>query len=219
MHKYGFFRTACAVPKLKLADCQYNVSEIITMAAKAWDQGVEVLLFPELAITGYTCGDLFFQRELQMNAVKALDSLCQWSDGKKMLIAVGLPLAINGSLYNCSVLLNDGKILGIVPKTYIPNHQEFYEKRWFASSKSLSKTEIIICSQRVPIGTDLLFQHVHREEFVVALEICEDLWVPISPGSFHALAGATVILNPSASNEVVGKSDYRRELIRSQSGR
>ena len=219
MHKYGFFRTACAVPKLKLADCQYNLSEIIAMADRAWDQGVEVLLFPELGITGYTCGDLFFQRELQQNAVRALDSLCQWSEGKKMLMAVGLPLAINGSLYNCAALVNDGKILGIVPKTYIPNHQEFYEKRWFASSKSLNRTEIVICSQRVPIGTDLLFQHVHREEFVVAVEICEDLWVPISPGSFHALAGATVILNPSASNEVVGKSDYRRELIRSQSGR
>ncbi|AFA49707.1 NAD(+) synthase [Acetobacterium woodii] len=219
MHKYGFFRTAAAVPKLKLADCQYNINEIIALAAKAWEAGVEVLLFPELGITGYTCGDLFFQRELQNEAVAALDQLCQWSQGKKLLLVVGLPLVVGGSLYNCAATINDGKILGVVPKTYIPNYQEFYEKRWFASAKSLLQTEIKLCSQVVPIGTDLLFQHAKHEELVVGIEICEDLWVPISPGSFHALAGATVILNPSASNEVVGKSDYRRELIRSQSGR
>ena len=219
MHKYGFVRTACAVPELKLADCQYNIGEIISLATSAWAQGIEVVLFPELCITGYTCGDLFFQRELQQNALKALDDLCQWSAGKKMLIVVGVPLVIGGSLYNCAAVLNDGKILGMVPKTYIPNHQEFYEKRWFASSKSLLQKEIMICDQTVPIGTDLLFQHAGMAEFVVGIEICEDLWVPIPPGSFHAVAGATVILNPSASNEIVGKSDYRRELIRSQSGR
>ena len=219
MHKYGFVRTACAVPELKLADCQYNIGEIISLATSAWAQGIEVVLFPELCITGYTCGDLFFQRELQQNALKALDDLCQWSAGKKMLIVVGVPLVIGGSLYNCAAVLNDGKILGMVPKTYIPNHQEFYEKRWFASSKSLLQKELTICDQTVPIGTDLLFQHVGMAEFVVGIEICEDLWVPIPPGSFHAVAGATVILNPSASNEIVGKSDYRRELIRSQSGR
>ncbi|MBC3795898.1 NAD(+) synthase [Acetobacterium tundrae] len=219
MHKYGFVRTACAVPKLKLADCEYNVGEIISLATTAFNQGIEVLLFPELCLTGYTCGDLFFQRELQKNALNALDHLCRWSDGKKILIVVGLPLVIAGSLYNCSAAVNDGRILGIVPKTYIPNHQEFYEKRWFASSKALMQREVTIGSQTVPIGTDLLFKNAQMEEFVIGIEICEDLWMPIPPGSFHALAGATVILNPSASNEIVGKSDYRRELIRSQSGR
>lgn len=219
MHKYGFFRTACAVPKIKLADCQYNIDRIIELAEKAWDEGVEILLFPELGITGYTCGDLFFQRELQKNAIKSLDRLNQWSEGKKLFMAVGLPLVIGGSLYNCSVAINDGKILGVVPKTYIPNHQEFYEKRWFASGRTLNQKEINLCSQKVPVGMELLFQHVHEEDCIIGIEICEDLWMPISPGSFHALAGATMILNPSASNEIVGKSDYRRELIRSQSGR
>lgn len=219
MHKYGFARTACAVPKIKLADCQYNVEEMIRMSKKALDQGVEVLLFPELGITGYTCGDLFFQRKLQNNAIIALDQLREWSVNKKILLVAGIPLVIGGSLYNCGVVLNSGKILGIVPKTFIPNNQEFYEKRWFASSKSLNQSEITLLGQLVPIGTDLLFQNSHMEDLVVAIEICEDLWAPISPGSFHALAGATLILNPSASNEIVGKSDYRRELIRSQSGR
>ncbi|MGV8905131.1 MAG: NAD(+) synthase [Acetobacterium sp.] len=219
MHKYGFARTACAVPKIKLADCQYNVEEMIRMAQKAFDQGVEVLLFPELGITGYTCGDLFFQRELQQNALNALNQLREWSINKKMLIIVGIPLVVMGSLYNCAVALNVGKILGVVPKTFIPNNQEFYEKRWFASSKSLNVSEITLLGALVPMGTDLLFQNSQMQDLVVAIEICEDLWAPVPPGSYHALAGATLILNPSASNEIVGKSDYRRELIRSQSGR
>ena len=219
MHKYGFARTACAVPKIKLADCRNNMEEMIGLAEKALAQGVEVLLFPELGITGYTCGDLFFQRELQKNALKALEQLLEWSVGKKILMVAGTPLAVGGSLYNCGVVLNSGKILGIVPKTFIPNNQEFYEKRWFASSKSLFQSEITLFGQVVPIGTDLLFQNSHMEDFVVAIEICEDLWAPIPLASYHALAGATVILNPSASNEIVGKSDYRRDLIRSQSGR
>src|SRR5665647_2891418 len=159
MHKYGFARTACAVPKIKLADCQYNVEEIIHLAQKALDQGVEVLLFPELGITGYTCGDLFFQRELQKNAILALKKLCEWSIDKKILMVAGIPLVVGGSLYNCGVVLNSGKILGIVPKTYIPNNQEFYEKRWFASSKSLNQSEITFLGQVVPLGTDLLFQN------------------------------------------------------------
>src|SRR5665647_207669 len=219
MHKYGFVRTACAVPKIKLADCWNNVGEMIGLAEKALAQGVEVLLFSELGITGYTCGDLFFQRELQKNALKALEQLLEWSVEKKILMVAGIPLVVGGSLYNCGVVLNSGKILGIIPKTFIPNNQEFYEKRWFASSKSLFQSEITLFDQVVPIGTDLLFQNSHMEDFVVAIEICEDLWAPIPLGSYHALAGATVILNPSASNEIVGKSDYRRDLIRSQSGR
>jgi len=219
MHKYGFARTACAVPKIKLADCQYNVEKMIHMAQKAFDQRVEVVLFPELGITGYTCGDLFFQRELQQNALNALNQLREWSVNKKILMVVGIPLVVVGSLYNCAVVINSGNILGVVPKTFIPNNQEFYEKRWFASSKSLNVFEINLLGELVPIGTDLLFQNSHMEDLVVAIEICEDLWAPVPPGSYHALAGATLILNPSASNEIVGKSDYRRELIRSQSGR
>ncbi|KNZ43226.1 NAD(+) synthase [Acetobacterium bakii] len=219
MHKYSFVRTACAVPKIKLADCRYNVEEMIDLAEKALAQGVEVLVFPELGITGYTCGDLFFQRELQKNALIALEQFLEWSAGKKILLVAGIPLVIAGSLYNCGVVLNSGKILGVIPKTFVPNNQEFYEKRWFASSKSLLQLEITLLGQTVPVGTDLLFQNNLIEDFVVAVEICEDLWAPIPPGSFHALAGATVILNLSASNDIVSKSDYRRELIRLQSGR
>jgi NAD+ synthase (glutamine-hydrolysing) len=219
MHKYNFVRLACAVPEIKLGNCQYNSQKMIELGKKAYQEEVEVLLFPELGITGYTCGDLFFQRELQKNAIKGLEKIREWSIDKKILLVVGMPLHIKGSLFNCGVFINNGKLLGIIPKTYIPNHQEFYEKRWFASSKDLIQSEIMVLNQMVPIGTELLFKHKAVDDFIIGLEICEDLWAPISPGNYHALAGATVILNPSASNEVVGKSDYRRELIKTQSGR
>lgn len=219
MHEYGMVRVACAVPRLQLAACQKNSQGIIDLSKTAYENGVEVLLFPELAITGYTCGDLFFQRSLQQNAVDALGQICDWSRGKKMLLVIGMPLAVDGCLYNVAAVINDGKILGLVPKTYIPNQQEFYEKRWFQPATSLRRTTIELLNQQVPIGTELLFEHQSVKDCVLAIEICEDLWVPVPPGSFHALAGATLILNPSASNEIVGKSDYRRELIRSQSGR
>ncbi|WKY43958.1 NAD(+) synthase [Eubacteriaceae bacterium ES2] len=219
MHEFGMVRVACAVPRLQLAECQKNSQGIIALSKTAYEKGVEVLLFPELAITGYTCGDLFFQRSLQQNAVDALGQIIDWSRGIKMLLVIGMPLAVDGCLYNVAAVINDGKILGFVPKTYIPNQQEFYEKRWFQSATSLKSTEIELLNQQVPIGTELLFKHQSVKDCVLAIEICEDLWVPVPPGSFHALAGATMILNPSASNEIVGKSDYRRELIRSQSGR
>lgn len=219
MHKYNFVRVGCGVPKIKLGDCEYNVEAMIELGKKALEEEVEVFLFPELGITGYTCGDLFFQRALQKNSLKALDKLLHWSKECDLLMVIGMPLSTEGSLYNCGVVIQKGKILGIIPKTYIPNEQEFYEKRWFASGKTLINKEVSVLGQLVPIGDDLLFKQEEVEDFILSVEICEDLWAPIPPGSFSALAGATIILNPSASNEIVGKSDYRRDLIRMESGR
>ncbi|MGL4606046.1 MAG: NAD(+) synthase [Eubacteriaceae bacterium] len=219
MHNYNFVRVGCAAPELKIGNCEYNVKMMIEMGEKARKDGVEVLLFPELGITGYTCGDLFYQKNLQKNALEALEKLLIWSKDNALVMIIGMPLLINGSLYNCGVVLQKERILGIVPKTYIPNDQEFYEKRWFVSGSNLLEKEIYLLDQLVPIGTDLLFKHRSLDTFIFGIEICEDLWAPIPPGSYTALAGATVIFNPSASNEVIGKSDYRKDLVRIESGR
>lgn len=219
MHKFGLFRVACGVPQLELANCDYNTKEIIRLSNQAFEKGVEAILFPELAISGYSCGDLFFQTELQRNALDGLKRICEATKEKEMLIVVGFPLAWEGSLFNTAAILNAGKILGIVVKTYIPNQQEFYEKRWFQSAVDLKVDRIELWGQEIPIGSNLLFAHESLKEAVLAVEICEDLWAPIPPSSYHSLAGATIILNPSASNVLVGKNDYRKSLIRSQSGR
>lgn len=219
MKDLGYIRTACAVPVIKAGDCAANADAVLSLCEKAYEKQVSIVVFPELCVTGYTCGDLFFQRTLQKAAAAAVDKIREWSEGRAMLIVVGAPVAVGSGLYNCAVALSDGEILGIVPKTYVPDNQEYYEKRWFRSAGQLRATDISCFGAAVPVGTDLLFRHEGWEDVLVGIEICEDLWAPVPPSCRQAVEGATIIVNPSASNEVIGKSAYRAALVRQQSAR
>ena len=213
---YGFVKLAAAVPNVAVADCVYNKEQILKQVKIAYEEGAQVIGLPELCITGYTCGDLFFQTTLLEGAKKALEEIAWETQTMETLIVLGMPLMIEDDLYNCAIVLLKGKVLGIVPKSYIPNYNEFYEKRWFALGIGLKPTEITLLGQSVPVGTDLLFE---CGELKVGVEICEDLWTPIPPSSLLALAGANVIVNLSASNEIIAKREYRRGLISQQSAR
>ena len=213
---FGFVKVAAAVPNVKVADCIYNKEQIINKIEEAAAKGVQILCFPELALTAYTCGDLFFQSSLLEGAKAALEEILVVTANQDMLIAVGMPLVIDEELYNCGVLLRQGKLLGIVPKQFIPNYNEFYEKRWFTLGSQLEVTEMELLGQTVPVGYDLLFE---MGEVKVGVEICEDVWTPIPPSSVLALAGANIILNLSASNEIISKRAYRQSLISQQSAR
>ncbi|WP_058485484.1 NAD(+) synthase [Defluviitalea phaphyphila] len=215
----GFIRIGAAVPKVTVCDCKKNVDEIIKLIKQAKENLVQILAFPELCITGYTCGDLFNNELLLNESIKELKRIIDYSANLNMLILVGIPLMVDDQLFNCGVFILNGKILGVIPKTAIPNHGEFYEKRWFASSTNAISKEIKLCDQIVPFGTDLLFKSTNNKNLCIGIEICEDLWTPIPPSSFQCLHGATLILNPSASNEAVGKSNYRKSLVKQQSAR
>jgi NAD+ synthase (glutamine-hydrolysing) len=218
INEYGFLRVAAASPKLKVADCDYNISEIKSIIAQAAENDVQIVCFPELCITGYTCADLFFQTLLQQKALQSLAELIDFMKDKPSLIAiVGLPLVVKNSLYNVAAVLCKEGILGIIPKTFIPNNNEFYEKRWFASAVELPVSFIEINGKTVPVACEeTLFQTPYGS---FAIEICEDLWTPIPPSSKLAMQGADVIFNLSASNELVGKNEYRKSLILQQSAR
>lgn len=212
----GFIKVAAAVPDLKVADCRYNARRIEAMMRRADAAGVEVICFPELAITGYTCGDLFFQSSLLDGAVDELFDLRMASASMPRLIAVvGLPLRCGGKLYNVAAILREGKILGLVPKTFLPNYNEFQEKRWFASADEATGDTVVL-DRAYPFTPNLL---VGDDGLRIAVEICEDLWVANPPSVRHCLAGATLILNPSASNELTGKHAYRKALVGQQSAR
>ena len=211
---FGYVKVAAAVPHVKVADCEYNKEQMLLKINEAAQKGVQILCFPELSITAYTCGDLFFQSNLLEGAKNVLKDLLMETKDKDMAIAVGMPLVIEDELYNCGVLIRQGKILGAVPKQFIPNYNEFYEKRWFALGSKLEVSEIDLLGQKVPVGTDLIFE---MGEVKLGIEVCEDAWTPIPPSSMLALAGANVILNLSASNEIIAKRDYRRSLISQQS--
>jgi NAD+ synthase (glutamine-hydrolysing) len=220
MSQHGFLRVAAAVPSLRVADCVFNAERIGGLMARAQDEGVAVLVFPELCLTGYTCGDLFHQPALQRAALEALDSIARRSGSDFAGVAiVGLPVAVDDQLFNCAAVLHRGRILGVVPKSFIPNYKEFYEVRWFAAAATARSRSIVLGDAEVPFGTDLMFQASDVEGFVLGVEICEDLWVPVPPSSFQALRGATVLVNLSASNEIIGKAAYRRQLVVNQSGR
>lgn len=220
MIEHGFIRIAAAVPRLRVADCAFNVEQILALLAHAEREGAAIVVFPELAITGYTCADLFHQTTLQQNALAALIHLMQTSSAVfSGLAVVGLPLAVEDQLFNCAAVIHRGKVLGVVPKSFLPNYKEFYEKRWFASAATAHCRHIRLNADMVPFGTDLLFDSANIDALHVGVEVCEDLWVPIPPSSHQALKGATVLLNLSASNEVTGKAAYRRQLVANQSGR
>ncbi|MCD8036694.1 MAG: NAD(+) synthase [Clostridiales bacterium] len=215
---YGFVRCAAAVPKLKVADCKYNAGEIISLINAASLKDVDLIVFPELCITGYTCADLFMQSALLTAAENALEIIAEATKGKNIAVVVGLPVNIGNSLYNCSAAIFDGVILGSVPKTYIPNYSEYYEKRWFKSGKNLNGG-ISLCGQVVPIGTNLVFAAEGIENFTFGIEICEDLWANIPPSCSLTLSGALIIANTSASNELATKNEYRVSLVSNQSAR
>lgn len=216
--KDGYIKVAAATPKVKVADCPYNTKLIIEEMEDARKKGVNVLVFSELTISSYTCGDLFLQVPLLRDAKKGLLEVRDASKGSGMVIVVGVPYAVGQKLYNCAAVIQNGSILGLVPKTYLPNYSEFYEARHFARGSKKVK-EIRIGEEMIPFGTNLLFQCQEMEELVIACEVCEDLWVPLPPSTRHALAGATLICNPSASDETTTKEIYRRNLVSNQSAR
>ncbi len=221
MIEHGFVRVAAAVPRLRVADCAYNVEQILLLLKRAESEAAALVVFPELCVTGYTCGDLFHQSTLQAAALASLQDLVK--RGQPLysgLAVVGLPLLVEDQLYNTAAVFQNGALLGIIPKSYLPNYKEFYEARWFAPGTRLRNQTLDLLGQQVPAGTDLLFDgSAKMPGLVVGVEICEDLWMPIPPSSWQALAGACVLLNLSASNEVIGKVAYRRQLVTGQSGR
>jgi NAD+ synthase (glutamine-hydrolysing) len=216
---YNFIRVGSAIPKCKLADCIYNKDKIIRILQQACEKQIQVLVFPELSITTYTCGDLFFQSSLLSSAKSGLYDIVKASQDIDIFAVVGLPLSIDNQLFNCAVAIYKGTILGVVPKSCLPNYGEFYEKRWFSSAKQLLSKELFLCGQKVPVGTDLIFSAEQIPYCKIGIEICEDLWSVIPPSSYQSLYGATILLNPSASNELATKYDYRKQLISQQSSR
>ncbi|TYQ16484.1 UNVERIFIED_CONTAM: NAD+ synthase (glutamine-hydrolysing) [Acetivibrio alkalicellulosi] len=216
---YGFIRVGAAAPKLEVANCSYNSNQIIELIKKGEKEGVQILVFPELSITAYTCGDLFHQDALQKDALKCLNMILTETKNLNLISLIGIPLVKDNQLFNCAVVIQNGKILGVVPKIYIPNYSEFYEGRWFSSGKNSFSDTINICGQQVPFGIDLLFEDVKNSHVCFGIEICEDLWAAAPPGPYQAMNGATLIFNLSASNEIVGKYEYRIDLVRQQSAR
>ena len=216
---YGYVKVGSAVPKLRVADCVYNKEEILKLVEAAAAKQVRVLSFPELSVTGYTCADLFFQTPLLHAAEQAIQEIAEATEALNIFLLIGAPIAVDNQMFNCAVALYKGKLLGIVPKTHIPNYSEFYEERWFASADDLLTEEITYAGQNVPIGADLIFAAADFPALKIGVEICEDLWVPIPPSSYLSLYGATLLLNLSASNELASKPGYRRQLVSQQSAR
>ncbi|MGH4138852.1 NAD(+) synthase [Clostridium sp.] len=213
----SFIKVSAACPIVNVADIEFNLINIKNCIEESLKQKSKFIVFPELSITAYTCADLFLQQELLKKSERAIQSLCEFSKDKDILIAIGAPLYFNNCLYNCAYVIFNGNILGIVPKSYIPNYSEFYEKRWFTEGLGItSKTVNLSFASSIPFGTNLLFT---CDKIKFGFEICEDLWVTIPPSSYLALQGANIIANLSASNELVSKADYRRSLVSSQSAR
>lgn len=214
----GFIKVAAVTPKIKVADPQYNAEEICSKLQEAVDNHAKIIVFPELCISSYTCNDLFLQDKLLQETCKGLLRIVHETEGKDALVFVGLPLEMQGKLYNVAAAIKGGKILAFIPKTYIPNYAEFYEARHYTPGNRKAIT-CLFDGKEVPFGTDILFTCDSVPGLVVGCEICEDMWTPLSPGTRHALAGANVIVNLSASNDLVGKDDYRRQLVASTSAR
>lgn len=215
---YGFIKVAAITPDVMVANCEFNTDKIIEDIEKAVENRAKLAVFPELCITGYTCGDLFLQKSLLDEAVAQTLRVAEYTKDKDILVAVGLPFAVGGKLYNVAAFIFDGEVIGIVPKTNIPNYAEYYEGRYFTEGKE-DVTEVDFSGSYVPFGVNLMFNCVNVDNFVVAAEICEDLWVAMPPSIRHCTAGATIIANLSAGDETTGKDCYRRELVKGQSAR
>lgn len=216
--KQGFVKVAAITPDMRVADVDYNTAEICKNIGEAVEAGAKVLVFPELAITGYTCGDLFFQDALLKSAEEGLRKIVEYTKGKDALIFVGLPFVHAGKLYNVAAALNDGELLGFTTKTFLPNYDEFYEMRYFQPGPTTLE-QTLFDGKQVAFGPQILFECREMKELVVAAEICEDVWAPVPPSVPAAIQGATIIVNCSASDESVGKEAYRRELIKGQSAK
>ncbi len=217
--KDGFIKVAAGIPECTVADISANISEIKRIIDKADRQNINILALPELCVTGYTCGDLFFSDTLLTGAKSALTELAGFTAGKYPVVILGLPLLLRSKLYNCTAVLSDGKILGIVPKTHMPNYSEFYEQRQFTSGLLAPDDSITLDGLTVLFGTDIIFCHKELCEYTFGIEICEDVWAASQPSEGLCRAGAEIIINPSASNEVIGKSAYRKTLVSATSAR
>ncbi|WP_373728448.1 NAD(+) synthase, partial [Bacteroides heparinolyticus] len=213
---YGYVKVAAAVPRVKVADCRFNAEQIEKEIIIADGKGVQIIAFPELCITGYTCGDLFAQQLLLEEAEIGLIRILNDTRQMDIISILGMPVACNGLLLNVAVVIQKGKVLGVIPKTYLPNYKEFYEKRWFTSACEVHESSIRLCGQVVPMGRNLLFE---TADVTFGVEICEDLWAPIPPSSVLALQGAELLFNLSADTEAIGKHAYLRSLIGQQSAR
>ena len=215
---FGFVKIGAYTPKVKVADVNFNTNEIKKGILQASEKGVKVLAFPELCVTGYTCGDLFYQDALLNLSNLALKEIAQETKGKKMLVIVGAPYKFNGLIYNVAVAMNDGKIIGVIPKSYLPNYNEFYEKRHFAPAfNNLFFIEDMCEGEKIPFSKNIIFKDKNYKALQVAVELCEDLWAPVPPSIFHAVNGANLIVNLSCSDECVGKPDERLNLVLSHS--
>lgn len=213
---YGYVKVAAAIPCVKVADCKFNAGQIEKQIIIAEGKGVQIITFPELSITGYTCGDLFAQQLLIEEAEMGLIQIVNNTRQLDIISIVGMPVALNGSLLNAAVVIQKGKVLGVVPKTYLPNYKEFYEKRWFTSACEIKDDSVRLCGQVAPLGKNLLFE---TSDTTFGIEICEDLWAPVPPSSMLALQGAEIVFNMSADTEAIGKHAYLRSLISQQSAR
>ncbi len=216
MVNYGYVKVAAAVPHVRVADCAYNAGRIVESLLKAEQMGVRVVVFPELCVTGYTCADLFAQQLLIEGAERGLGEILEAMRAIDVIAIVGMPVAVNGALLNTAVVVQGGKVLGVVPKSYLPNYKEFYEKRWFTSATAVMETAVTLCGQVAPLGRDLLFK---TGETTFGIELCEDLWAPVPPSSRLAMQGAEIIFNLSADNECIGKHAYLCSLLAQQSAR
>ena len=214
----GFITVACGTPKLRLADCDYNAEQTFTLMRKAEKAGAKVLVLPELGLTGYTCGDLFYQDALLRGAEQALATVLEATRNLEVVTAVGLPLRVNNKLYNCAAIIQKGTVLGVVPKTHLPNYSEFYEKRQFAAAPEENGT-VTLFGKSVPFGNKLVFRCSTMPDLALGFEICEDMWAPCSPAVDLTAAGAIVVGNLSASNDIIGKDSYRRQLVTMQSAK
>ena len=223
---FGYVRVAAAVPHMRVADCVYNAGEIKKQISDAVAEGVEVVCFPELSITGYTCADLFFTQQLQRDALLALEDVCAFTRNLPIIVLVGAPLKVDNNLYNCAFVMTDGEVVGVVPKVNLPNTGEFYEKRWFSSGRDVLEQNVNSIRPRIPLielwgtdvpfGIDLLFT---TKDYSFGIEICEDLWSPLPVSTQLAIQGAEIIFNLSSSNCVTGKHAFRQRMITQQSAR
>ncbi len=218
-YTHGFVRASVCVPSVRVADTAFNAERTIDLAQRCAAEGGAIALFPELGLSAYSNEDLFHQEALIEASLAALQSVLAASSSIGCVLVVGMPLVVDQKLYNCGVALLQGRILGVTPKTFLPNYREFYEKRQFVSGRETHSREITLLGQRVPFGSDVYFRCSNLPHFSFHMEICEDLWTPVPPSTYAALAGATMLLNLSASNITIGKAEYRRELASSHSGR